>query len=138
MPAERPNSSKGVRDLDPRAEAAQLEARGYTSDQIGERLGVPGSTVRNWRQEPKYGQRVSETRRAMFDAATGRAAGDVVRMVDVLVELAVDSRIEPQHRIRAASVVLDQAQKLRNHTDLEAEFQKLRDVVEGMASGGTP
>lgn len=125
MPAERPNSSKDVRDLDPRDEAAQLEARGYTSDQIGERLGVPGSTVRNWRQNDDFRTKVDEVRRRLFDEATGRAADNMAAMVDVLTSIALDEGEESPVRVRAASIVLAEGQKLRDHTDLEERIAAL-------------
>lgn len=119
--------------------AVLLLARGYTSEQAGAELGVTGGAVRHWLVSyPQMRDCISDTRRTMFEAATGRAADQAAGMIDVLVELAVDTKLEPQHRIRAALGVLEQAIRLRAHTDLEVEFQKLREIVEGMTGGSGP
>lgn len=143
MTAERSESPRNATsDGHPEAAAKRdaavlLLAKGCSSDKTGEQLGVTGGTVRTWLSRyPEMRAQISDVRRSMFEAATGRAAEEAADMVDVLVDLAASDKVEPQHRIRAALGVLDQAVKLRGHTDLEAEFQKLREAVEGMVGGG--
>lgn len=122
--------------LDDRDKAALLLAAGQSTDVAGRAVGVDGRTVRRWRAEDSdFRARVDQARQAMFDAALGRAVDAAASMVDALRVIALDEGEESPVRVRAATAVLDQAVKLRQHVELESEFAELRTAVEKITGG---
>lgn len=110
--------------INPRDEAALLLARGLSTDEAGRRIGVNGSTVRRWRQDPDFADAVREARRAVFDEATGVLAA-LTKKAAITLGRAMDDD-NPAIRVRASQVVLNAAPTLRQHTTLEDEIAELR------------
>lgn len=110
-----------------RDEAVLLLARGFSSDEAARRVGVAGSTVRRWRQNPQFEERVQATRRELFAEATGVVIG-LMKKSAIVLGKALDGE-GTAHQLRAARTVLTAAPSLRLHTELEQELADLQALM---------
>lgn len=116
-----------VSDLDARAKAVVLLARGTSTDKVGEQVGVSGRTIRRWAEAPDFRTEVDAARRALLSearAALGAAARDAV--VALHEALADDSAAV---RVRAASVLLGALPAFAEHVDLEERLTALEAAI---------
>lgn len=117
-----------ISDLDQKAKAAILLARGTTTDKVGEAIGVSGRTVRRWRDDPAFEADVATARQAVLGeavAALGAAARDAVA---VLHGALTDE--SANIRIRAASVIVGALPSFSEHAELNARIAALEAAVE--------
>lgn len=103
-------------------------ARGLTSDQVGEKLGVGGSTIRNWRQDPEFQSVVHTFRSAALEEAANALAAGARKAVAVLLREMDGERASD--RIRAALGFLGQIPPLSDHAVLEARIAALEAQAE--------
>lgn len=112
-------------DLDAKAKAVLLIARGTSTDKVGEQVGVSGRTIRRWAEAPEFRTEVEAARRALLGeavAALGAAARDAVATLhDALSD---DS---PNIRVRAAVALLGALPNV-------AEYAELNDRIAALES----
>lgn len=119
-------------DLDAKARAVLLLARGQSSDSVGQEIGVTGRTVRRWRDDPEFETEVQAARREVLAeavAALGAAARDAVTTLHSA--LGEDS---PNVRVRAASVLLGALPAISEHLALEERVAALEALVNGQGA----
>jgi hypothetical protein len=135
MPSERQGSTGSAADWGATTAAESIDAavpllaQGRTSDQVGAALTPPvsGQAVRNWLSVyPPMREAVRELQRDMADAVARRAMAALLAAVDVTASIAGDTRIEPQHRLRAAKNLSDIAFKAKAHTEVEEFMAEVR------------
>lgn len=117
-----------VSDLDQKAKAAVLLARGVTTDKVGEAIGVSGRTIRRWREEPTFEADVRTARATLLGEAVnalGAAARDAIACLHAA--LTDDS---PNIRIRAASVLLSALPSISEHVELDERITALEAAVQ--------
>lgn len=106
-----------VVDLDQKARAAALLARGMSSDKVGESVGCSGRTVRRWAEDPAFQADMQDARREILAGITdaiGAAARDAVEALHD----AVKDKANPAIRVRAAQALLGALPAVREHLDL--------------------
>lgn len=118
-----------VTDLDRKAQAAALLARGTSTDKTGEAVGVSGRTVRRWREDPSFENEVQTARRAILTetaTALGAAARDAVAVL--CAALGDES---PTIRVRAALGILGALPTVSEHIELEQRLAALEVSITG-------
>lgn len=112
-----------VVDLDQKAQAAVLLARGMSSDKVGESVGRSGRTIRRWREDPGFEADVRDARREILGEITdaiGAAARDAVEALhDALKDKS------PAIRVRAATALLGALPAVREHLDLAERIEEI-------------
>jgi hypothetical protein len=98
-------------------------ARGATRQEAGRVAGVSERTVYVRLSDPAFRLRVAEFRRAMIDGAIGKLATIADKAADVLGKL-LDEQA-PAIRLRAASSVLEQLTRMREHVELSERLEEL-------------
>jgi hypothetical protein len=106
-----------VVDLDQKARAAVLLARGMSTDKVGAEVGTSGRTVRRWRENPHFEADVREARREILGEITDAIAAAARDAVDALHE-AVKDKQNPVTRVRAAQALLGALPAVREHLEL--------------------
>ncbi|MFF0249660.1 helix-turn-helix domain-containing protein [Streptosporangium sandarakinum] len=116
-------------DLDQKARAVVLLARGASTDKTGQEVGVSGRTVRRWREDPNFEAEVQAAGRELLAeavAALGAATRDAITALhDALNDDA------PHIRVRAASVLLGALPAISEHARLEQRIAALEAVLIG-------
>ncbi|MEU6036907.1 helix-turn-helix domain-containing protein [Actinomadura sp. NPDC047616] len=113
--------------LDRKSQAALLLARGMSTDAVGAELGVNGSTVRRWRQDPAFQQEVHRI--------SGQLLGEAVNALKVACRDAITTlhaALEDDSatiRVRAAGTLLGALPSIAAHFDLEARLTALEDAT---------
>lgn len=143
MATERQDSTGTAADWGAKDAAASIDAAvpllasGMTSDQVGATMKPPvtGQAVRNWLSTyPQMRQAVRDLRAELYAAMAGAALADGVDNVRDLVAIRSDSRIEPQHRIRAAAVLKDIAHKGYEAVNVQAALDEIRTELAELAA----
>lgn len=116
-----------VTDLDRKAQAALLLARGTTTDKTGEAVGVSGRTIRRWLEDPGFQADVETARQALLGEAVRALAGAARDAVTALQGALTDD--SPGIRVRAASVLLNALPGLTEHYALEQRIAALEDAL---------
>ncbi|MEV0492368.1 MULTISPECIES: hypothetical protein [Streptomyces] len=114
-------------DPEKKEEAVPLLARGMPSEQVGERIGVTGRTVRRWTEDPAFTADVTAARAALLGesvAALGAATRDAVA---VLHSALTDDSVAL--RIRAASILISALPSFAEHAELNARITALEAAV---------
>ena len=106
-----------------RTAVAALLARGLSADAAGKELGVPGRTVRRWRDDPDFQAEIEAVRRAILAEAVAALTSAVRDAVDTLHTALKDK--SPAIRVRAASELIRALPSLAEHADLEARIAAL-------------
>lgn len=120
--------------LDTKAQAVLYLSRGWSTDRTGKAVGVDGSTVRRWRQDPTFQTEVSEARRRLLDEAVSALETAVRDAIDTLHEALSDESTAV--RVRAANVLLGALPGLVQHTDLGERIAALEAALQ--AQNGAP
>jgi hypothetical protein len=119
-----------VSDLDARAKAVVLLARGTSTDKVGEQVGVSGRTIRRWAEAPDFRTEVDAARRALLAeavAALGAAARDAVA---TLHEALTDD--SPGIRVRAAVALLGALPNVAEYAELNDRIAALESAAEAV------
>jgi hypothetical protein len=119
-----------VSDLDARATAVVLLARGTSTDKAGEQVGVSGRTIRRWAEAPDFRAEVDDARRALLAeavAALGAAARDAVATLHAA--LTDDS---PGIRVRAAVALLGALPNVAEYAELNDRIANLEAAAEAV------
>lgn len=103
--------------------AVALLARGWATDAVGEEIGVPGRTVRHWREDPGFRADIETARRALLEEAVAVLTTAVRKAADVTLVLLDDP--SPAIRVRAVSEVFRALPLLAEHADLAARLAAL-------------
>jgi hypothetical protein len=98
-------------------------ARGATRQEAGRIAGVSERTVYLRLADATFRLRVAEFRRAMIDGAIGKLATIADKAADVLGKLLDETA--PSIRLRAASSVLEQLTRMREHVELSERLEEL-------------
>ncbi|MDX2708096.1 hypothetical protein PV350_35415 [Streptomyces sp. PA03-6a] len=112
-----------VSDLDAKAQATILLARGVATDKVGETVGVSGRTIRRWREDPTFEAEVTAARKELLSEARAALGGAARDAITTLHEALQDPN--PAHRIRAASTLLGALPAISEHFDLEERLATL-------------
>lgn len=119
---------------DKKAEVILLLARGLSADAVSERTGVPGRTIRGWRdRDPGFEDEIRAVRMAVLGEAVGALTGAVKDAVATLHEALREKN--PSVRVRAASELLKALPALSAHVDLEHRIAAL-EAASGAVEGG--
>jgi hypothetical protein len=117
-----------VSDLDTKASAALLLARGAGADRAGEAVGRSARTIRRWRAEdPEFEAQVQAARREILDQAVmalGQAAADAVATLHGALH---DDN--PHVRVRAAVGLLAALPAITAHVSFEERLAALETAV---------
>lgn len=109
--------------LDKKTEAALLLARGKSTDAAGATVGVDGSTVRRWRQDPDFKTEVTRLRGELLSQTVGSLVDAATDAVSTLREaLGAES---PAIRVRAAVAILSAMISTREAADVEERLAAL-------------
>ncbi|WP_435601266.1 hypothetical protein [Streptomyces sp. C10-9-1] len=114
-------------DLDAKAQAIVLLARGTNSDKVGETVGVSGRTIRRWAEAPDFKTEVETARRALLDEAVKALSAAAREAVDVLHQALGDE--SPSIRLRAAVALLGALPSISEHVALEERLTALESAV---------
>lgn len=114
-----------------KAAAAALLARGWATDAVGKEIGVPGRTVRHWREDPGFRADIETARRALLEEAVAVLTTAVRKAADVTLVLLDDP--SPAIRVRAVSEVFRALPLLAEHADLSARLEALEARLGGGA-----
>jgi hypothetical protein len=98
-------------------------ARGATREEAGRIAGVSERTVYLRLSDAAFRLRVAGFRRAMVDGAIGKLASIADKAADVLGKLLDETA--PSIRLRAASSVLEQLTRMREHVELSERLDEL-------------
>src|SRR5262249_43615428 len=102
-------------------------ARGATRQEAGRIAGVSERTVYSRLSDAAFRLRVAEFRRAMIDGAIGKLATLADKAADVLGQLLAEGI--PLTRLRAATSVLEQLTRIREHVELSERIEELEQRV---------
>jgi hypothetical protein len=121
-------SRNDLTELDAKARAVVLLARGTNSDKVGETVGVSGRTVRRWTEQPEFKAEVDAARRALLDEAVRALAAASRDAIATLHAALTDA--SPNVRVRAASVLLSSLPSLTEHLELDARIAALETALD--------
>jgi hypothetical protein len=107
-------------------------ARGATRQEAANVAGVSERTVYVRLNDPRFRLRVAEFRRAMIDGAIGKLEVIADKAADVLGQLLEEE--SPSTRLRAATAILDQLTRLREHVELSERVEELENRTQSQAS----
>jgi hypothetical protein len=113
----------GLTELDAKAQAVILLARGTNSDKTGEQVGVSGRTIRRWAEAPDFRAEVEAARRALLDEAVKALSAAARDAVDVLHQSLADDNASI--RLRAAVALLGALPSISEHVALEERIAAL-------------
>lgn len=116
-----------VHDLDQKAQAALLLARGTTTDKTGETVGVSGRTVRRWLEDPGFRTDVEAARSALLEEAVRALAGAARDAVTALHSALTDE--SSSIRVQAAKALLNSLPALTEHFDLERRIDAIEQAL---------
>ncbi|WP_019072391.1 hypothetical protein [Streptomyces hokutonensis] len=116
-------TSNGLTELDAKAQAVVLLARGTNSDKVGEQVGVSGRTIRRWAEAPEFRAEVEAARRALLDEAVRALSSAARDAVTVLHDSLSDD--SPAIRLRAAVALLGALPNIAEHVALEERVAAL-------------
>ncbi|MFJ8766671.1 hypothetical protein [Streptomyces clavifer] len=115
-------------DPEKKEEAVPLLARGMSSEQVGERIGVTGRTVRRWTEDHEFTAAVTAARAALLSesvAALGAASRDAVAVLHAAL---TDDSVAL--RIRAASILIGALPSFAEHAELNTRIAALEAAIE--------
>ncbi|NUK87126.1 helix-turn-helix domain-containing protein [Streptomyces lunaelactis] len=112
-----------IPDLDAKAQAVVLLARGVSTDAAGAQVGMSGRQVRRWSEEPEFRADVEAARRAVLAESVAALTAAVRDAVDTLHAALKDK--SPSIRLRAASEIVRALPLLASHAELEARVAAL-------------
>lgn len=121
-------TGNGLTELDAKAKAVLLLARGTNSDKVGEQVGVSGRTVRRWAEQPDFKAEVDAARRALLDEAVRALSSAARDAVDVLHASLTDD--SPSIRLRAAVALLGALPSITEHVALEERIAALEAALD--------
>lgn len=110
-------------ELDAKARAVILLARGTNSDKVGEQVGVSGRTIRRWAEAPDFRAEIEAARRSLLDEAVKALSAAARDAVDVLHQSLSDD--SPNIRLRAATALLGALPSISEHVALEGRIAAL-------------
>lgn len=117
-----------------KAAAVALLAQGWATDAVGKEIGVPGRTVRHWREDPGFRADIETARRALLEEAVAVLTTAVRKAADVTLVLLDDP--SPSIRVRAVAEVFRALPVLSEHAALEARLAALEARLD--EQGGPP
>jgi hypothetical protein len=100
--------------LDQKAQAAALLARGMSSDKVGEMVGRSGRTIRRWAEGEDFQADVRDARRAILGEIADAVAAAARDAVEALHQAVKDTG-NPAVRVRAATALLGALPAVREH-----------------------
>ncbi|MGW1669007.1 helix-turn-helix domain-containing protein [Streptomyces sp. NPDC002324] len=115
-------------ELDAKAQAVILLARGMNSDKVGETVGVSGRTVRRWAEQSDFKTDVETARRALLDEAVRALSSAARDAVDVLHASLTDDNASI--RLRAAVALLGALPSISEHVALEERIAALEAAID--------
>ena len=121
-------TESGLTELDARARAVILLARGTNSDKVGEQVGMSGRTIRRWAEAPDFKAEVDAARRALLDEAVKALSAAARDAVDVLHQSLSDD--SPNIRLRAAVALLGALPSISEHVALEERISALEAALD--------
>jgi hypothetical protein len=104
-------------------QAADLEARGASKDQISKKLGIGRTTVQRWRTKPEYRAEVVRLVREFSRALDRMALGLGASGLKALSAVIADPNAKPGEKAAAARALVDAALKISARTT-EAEADR--------------
>ena len=107
---------------------AEALGRGANYGEAGGLAGVTAKTVQRWVQDPVFARMLSERRGARLAEVTGLLLDATTDAVSVIRRECVEAE-KPADRLRAASMLLTMASRLRNHLDVEARLSEVESYV---------
>lgn len=108
-------------DFTPDQHRAALLAGGETARAVARELGVSERSVHRWRDLPGFAALVSKHQSRMVAVAVGRfsrMSGEAAREIRKLLK-----HSDPNIRLRAADLALQQLVKVRTHADLDERLR---------------
>lgn len=128
-------TGNGLTEIDVKAQAVILLARGTNSDKVGETVGVSGRTIRRWAEQPDFRTEVDAARRALLDEAVKALAAASRDAIATLHAALTDD--SPNVRVRAASVLLGSLPSLTEHLELSERISALESALDVNPDGRT-
>jgi hypothetical protein len=102
-----------------------------TQEAAARKAGISHKTLRNWLRMPEFAKAFRQARRAIVDRAIQLLQQTTVAAVATLHDSMGHDK-PPAVRVRAAQVIIEQALRALELTDLAEEQAELRRMMEGL------
>ena len=103
-------------------------ARGTSYEQAGGLAGVTGKTVQRWMRDPGFSRRLADRRGDRLSEVTGLLLDATTDAVAVIRRECLEAE-KASDRLRAASLLLTMASRLRDRLDVEARLSEVEAFV---------
>jgi hypothetical protein len=108
--------------------ALEALARGASYRNSGDLAGVTPKTVQRWMQDPSFSRRLADRRGARLSEVTGLLLDATTDAVAVIRRECLEAE-KASDRLRAASLLLTMASRLRDRLDVETRLQEVEAFV---------
>lgn len=121
-----------------RALDAYFDPRCHSIEDVAERAGIQGRTIRNWlATHPKFLDEWKRRASIFVEGFASHTIRSAIAAMDVLVSIARDEKQDTEHRISAADKILRATHGLKVQVDVLAQHQHVHAVVPVSPSAGS-